>query len=130
MFVQTLVEPRRVDGLISFRIPHKDPAMTSGIPRYRTMANVKGNRPALSPALTKHARELQAQTPDFVPLKPGKHRSIDDYTFNHYFNLPKKLGRRKRESLTIKVAEARQLSRVDLIHIDSAFRMAVFSGLA
>jgi hypothetical protein len=42
-------------------------------------------RPALSPALTKLARELQAETPGFAPLKPGEHRSIDDYTVNHYF---------------------------------------------
>jgi hypothetical protein len=46
-------------------------------------------QPALSPALTRLARKLQAETPGFVPLKPGEHRTIDDYTVNHYSDRPK-----------------------------------------
>jgi hypothetical protein len=47
-------------------------------------------RPALSPALTELARQLQAETPGFVPLRPGEHRTVEDYTVNHYWDRPKR----------------------------------------
>lgn len=52
-------------------------------------------RPALSPALTELARQLQAETPGFVPLRPGEHRSVDDYTVNHYWDGPKRKAKGK-----------------------------------
>jgi hypothetical protein len=52
-------------------------------------------RPALSPALTELARQLQAETPGFVPLRPGEHRTVDDYTVNHYWDGPKRKAKSK-----------------------------------
>jgi hypothetical protein len=52
-------------------------------------------RSGLSPALIQFARELQAETPGFVPLKPGQHRTMDDYTVNHYSDRPKRQPKNK-----------------------------------